>query len=224
MVVSIGARSEKIRFGYETGLFSATSIQGLVGAAQKGRGAKLYISYTVISSTMEIDSADHHRLHQGEVVEVERFDDGTVVELQRKEGYSIAWYSIYTERSWLMYDPERKTKMLIARVRTPDGRQFEFDDHFGKWVTPPFSRSHPRLFQALPRALAWGTIWCRTGGTLYLTNNKVVPCNVAALGNAAIAVYLIVVYLMERRKVADVLGVKERTVAQYESDFLQGRR
>lgn len=177
---------------------------------------------------MKLDLTDHRQLYAGKSIEVEEFDDGTVVELQYKEGYSIAWYSLYDKgepgyhRSY--YDPERKKRVLIARVRTPAGRRFEFDDHIPEWVTPPYPQDRPRLFRALSRAIAWGEIWHRTGGTLLLTNKKVVPCDVAALGNAAIAIYLTVIHLMSRNEVAEVLDVKERTIAQYESDFLQGRR
>lgn len=134
-----------------------------------------------------------------DIMEIIRtFDDGTVVKLHRKTIYSVK-YS-YTSRSAL----RRGYDGWVTRVETPCGRRFEFSDR--------------------QQALLWGALWARTGGTRFVTDRDLLPYNVAALGKTAIAVYISVVHPLSLSEVGEILGVSKKTVVQYRSDFLDGRR
>lgn len=125
------------------------------------------------------------------------FDDGTVVRRYPKRLCHTNWgFSLSHEISG--YDHN------ITSVETPCGRRFEFYDRY--------------------RALLWGALWTQTGGTRFVTDREVIPYNVAALGNAAIAAYLSAVHPFSLSEVAEILDVSPRTVIQYRTDFLDGRR
>lgn len=106
------------------------------------------------------------------------------------------------------------TSTPVGRVTTPDGRIFEFACS-SAWGGTDRERAY--------RALLWGAIWVRTGGTRMVMDSELLPLNVVTLGKPAITAYLYSVH-GRRRWAMDELGISWGTAQQYLSDFLNERR
>lgn len=141
---------------------------------------------------------------------VQEFDDGTMIEKVRKRSCLRSNKGAAELRGGI-FEGTNSAKM---RVVTPEGRRFEFWD-------PRISRTWSRY---APRAIYWATLWNRTGGTKFVVNRGLIPCEVAILGKPAIAAYLTAVQGIAIPEAASQLGVSPGTIEQYRSDFLNERR
>ena len=94
------------------------------------------------------------------------------------------------------------------------------------WVRPPYRIVHDgekiTVFEngEYRAALACATIVDRYGKDIIADiDNQFVPVNVALDGNPAIASYLYGVHRQSKERVAEVMGVKDRTVTKYLNRF-----
>lgn len=71
---------------------------------------------------------------------------------------------------------------------------------------------------------AFTRLWQKIGGFPIETGHESVPIEVALEGNAAIAVYLILIGGLTRKKVAEKMGVQKATVGKYVSEYKRGKR
>jgi hypothetical protein len=96
----------------------------------------------------------------------------------------------------------------IKRVVTPDGSVFDFDTFRGRPNRPDL----------------WAELVDRLGLSQMVTSGDIVPVEVAAEGQPAVAAYLAVAYNYSIEDIAEKLDVSADTIRQYLSDFRTQRR